>query len=331
MKALRITRFGAPDVLRVEDVPAPQPRSGQALVRVRAAGVNRADLLQREGHYPPPADAPADIPGLEFAGEVVRVHDDSSSVRAGQRVFGLCSGGAQAELIAVSTATLVSTPATLDDVTAGAVAEAYVTAHDALIAQANAQPGERVLVHAVGSAVGIAVLEVANWRGCVVYGTSRSGWKLERAAGFGLRHPINSADADFAEEIKRLGGVDIVIDFVGAAYFERNIAALREKGRMVSLATLAGSNVQLSLQALMRKRLQLKGSTLRSRPPAEKSAATRAFERDILPAIADGSIRVPLDKIFPLEQAALAHEYVAANANFGKVVLTLDDPSARRA
>jgi len=323
MKALRITRFGEPDVLRVEEVPTPKPASGQALVRVRAAGVNRADVLQRQGHYPSPADAPPDIPGLEFAGEITALAGPSARLAVGQRVFGLCSGGAQAEYIAVDEELLVPTPPSLGDVSAGGVAEAYVTSHDALVTQAKLRAGERVLVHAVGSAVGIAVLQIASRMRCDVFGTSRTQWKLERAREYGLRYPIAVDGEDFAAFVLQHGGADVVIDFIGAPYFERNLSALALRGRMVSLATMGGASVALPLQTVMRKRLHLIGSMLRSRSLAEKIDALQAFERDVLPALATGELRVPVDRVFPLADAALAHRYIESNANFGKVILKL--------
>jgi len=323
LKALRITRFGDPDVLRIEEVPDPSPAEGQALVRVRAAGVNRADLLQRAGHYPPPPDAPPDIPGLEFAGEIASLGSASTRFAVGQRVFGLCSGGAQAAYLAVDCGLLVPTPPALDDVTAAGIAEAYVTAHDALVTQAHLRAGERVLVHAVGSSVGIAVMQIASAKQCDVYGTSRSAWKLERARALGLRYPIQADAPDFAAELLRHGGADVLVDFVGAPYFERNLAAMAPRGRMVSLATMGGANTELSLQSLMRKRLHLIGSVLRSRSLPEKIAAIQAFELDVVPLLAADELRVPIDKVFPLEEAAAAHRYVESNENFGKVILRI--------
>lgn len=324
MKALRITRFGDPDVLRVEEVPRPRPSPGQALVQVRTAGVNRADLLQRAGHYPPPPDAPPDIPGLEFCGEIVELVEAETPLRLGDRVFGLCSGGAQAEFLAVDARLLLAAPAAVDDVTAASIAEAYITAHDALITLAATQPAERVLIHAVGSSVGIAALQIARKRGCRVFGTSRSPEKLIRAGALGLHEGFAGGDSDFAQALSSsYGGVDVIVDFVGAPYFHKNLSVLALKGRLVSLATLGGGDAQLSMVTLMRKRLHLIGAVLRSRSTDEKVAATRAFERDVLPAIADGSLRVPVDRVFPLEQAAAAHRYVQADENFGKVVLTV--------
>ena len=326
LKALRITRFGDPSVLRVETVADPVLKPGQALVRIHAAGVNRADIMQREGRYPPPADAPADIPGLEFAGEIRSLAGPSARLAVGQRVFGLCSGGAQAEYIAVDCDLLVPTPSNIDDTEAGGIAEAYITAHDALITQARLRPGERVLVHAVGSGVGIAALHIASSLGCEVFGTSRTAWKLERAAALGLAHPIDTGSVDFAEAIMRLSrqaGIDVVIDFVGAPYFERNLAVLSQRGRMVCLATLGGTQATLALAQLMRKRLHLMGSMLRSRSLKEKIEATQAFERDVVPALAARELRLPIDKVFPLAQAAEAHRYVESDANFGKVVFEI--------
>lgn len=317
-------------MLRVETVADPIPSAGQALVRIHAAGINRADILQREGHYPPPADAPADIPGLEFAGEIRSLAGQSARLAVGQRVFGLCSGGAQAEYIAVDCGLLVPIPPNMDDTEASGSAEAYITAHDALITQAHLRPGERVLVHAIGSGVGIAALQIASSFGCEVFGTSRTAWKLERAAALGLAHPIDTGSVDFAEAIMRLSrqaGIDVVIDFVGAPYFERNVAVLSQRGRMVCLATLGGTQATLALPQLMHKRLHLMGSVLRSRSLKGKIEATQAFERDVVPALAARKLRVPIDKVFPLTQAAEAHRYVESNANFGKVVFEIGAPA----
>ena len=316
MKALRITEPGAPDVLRVDDVPVPRVETGETLVAVRAAGINRADIAQRKGIYPAPPGAPSDIPGLEFAGEL----------KSGARVFGLCSGGAQAGYVAIANELLMNIPDGLSDIDAAAIPEAFITAHDALCTQAGLQHGERVLVHAIGSGVGIAALQIAVSMGCEVFGTSRNESKLQRAVSFGLAHGIHTPSQSFAAAIERITngqGVDVILDFIGRDYAEQNMAALSSRGRMVCLAVLSGAKAQLDLGTLMRKRLRIMGSVLRSRSLREKAAAKRAFEGDFLPKIASGEMRMPIDKVFPLEDAPAAHRYVENNANFGKVVLAL--------
>jgi NADPH2:quinone reductase len=315
---------GDPPRLAIVDLPKPVPAAGHALIRVISSGLNRADLLQRRGSYPPPQDAPADIPGLEFAGIVESLGEDISPVKVGQRVFGLCSGGAHAEYIASPQALLMAVPERLTDIEAGATPEAYITAHDALVTQAAVKPGERVLVHAIGSGVGIAALQIATALGCEVFGTARSADKLKRARSLGATFAC-APDA-FDEAILTFThdrGMDVILDPVGAPYFERDMRILALRGRLVIIATMGGTAATLALPVLMHKRLRIFGSMLRTRSIEEKAAATRAFERDVLPKLAAGELKVVIDKTFPLEQANAAYDYMEANQNFGKIVLTL--------
>lgn len=317
MKALVITRPGGPDVLQVLDRPKPEPRGDEMLVRVLAAGVNRADLLQREGHYPAPPGSPQDIPGLEYSGVVEALGPNARVRKVGQRVFGLVGGGAQAEYLVTREDLSMLVPDGVSDIDAGAIPEAYITAHDALYAQGALAAGERVLIHAAGSGVGIAALQLAKARGCVVYGTSRTPAKLEQARALGLDVAVDAATTPF-DEIAR--DIDVVIDFVGAPYFEQNLEVLRTRGRLIVVSTLGGTSAALSLRTLMSKRLRISGTVLRSRPYEEKAEATRAFERDVIPLLANGSLRVPVDRIFELGDAPDAHRYIAKDKNFGKVV-----------
>lgn len=323
MKAVSVVA-GDPPRLAIVDLPKPVPAAGQALVRVVSAGLNRADLLQRRGLYPPPPDAPADIPGLEFAGIVESIGAEVTHVKVGQRVFGLCSGGAHAEYVVSPQALLMAVPERLTDTEAGAIPEAYITAHDALVTQAAMKRGERVLVHAIGSGVGIAALQIARALGCEVFGTARSADKLERARSLGSTF-VCAPDA-FDEAIltfTRDQGIDVILDPVGAPYFERDLRVLALRGRLVIIATMGGTAAILALPVLMHKRLRIFGSMLRTRPIEEKAAATRAFERDVLPKLATGELKVVIDKAFPLEQATAAYDYMEANQNFGKIVLTI--------
>ena len=318
MKALVITKPGGPDVLAVIDRPKPKPRGDEILVRVSTAGINRADLLQREGHYPAPPDSPQDIPGLEYSGVVEAVGPDVRSRKIGQRVFGLVGGGAQAEYVVTREALSMLVPDAVSDVEAGAIPEAYITAHDALYVQGGLAAGERVLIHAVGSGVGIAALQLAKARGCFVYGTSRTPGKLEKAKALGLDVPIDATASPF-DEIAR--DIDVVVDFIGAPYFDQNLKVLRTRGRLIVVSTLGGTNASLSLRTLMSKRLRIVGTVLRSRPYEEKVEATRAFERDVISLLGNGSIRVPIDRTFTLDDVAEAHRYLAADKNFGKLVV----------
>jgi NADPH2:quinone reductase len=326
MKALRITRPGGPEVLEIADVPTPEPKADELLVRVRAAGVNRADTLQRRGHYPPPPGYPEDIPGLEYAGEIAALGSHVRHFHAGQRVFGLTAGGAQAEFLITPEVLTLSTPEGLTDVEAGAIPEAYITADDALFANGALRPGETVLVHAVGSGVGIAAMQIAKSNGCRVLGTSRHQEKLDRAVELGLDLPIDVTTQLFDDVAMRAThgrGVDVIIDFVGADYFERNLNALAEKGRLVFVSTLSGAQVQLPIDVMMGKRLRFAGTMLRRRSIEEKTAATRAFADRVLPLLANRAIAVPIDHVFPLAEAAAAHRYMEENKNFGKIVLKL--------
>ena len=321
MKALRLRGFGGPEVMEVADVDSPGPPKGdEVLVRVRAAGVNRADLLQRQGHYPAPPGSPQDILGLEFAGVVNAVGPGVRDIRVGDRVMGIVGGGAQAEFVLTNEPLVVPVPDAVTDIEAGGIPEAYITAHDALYVQGSLVAGERVLIHAVGSGVGIAALQLAKARGCTVFGTSRSKEKLEKATALGLDVAIDPAVESF-EAVAH--DVDVIIDFIGAPYFEKNLNALALRGRLVSVSTLGGTAASLSLRTLMTKRLHIVGTMLRSRSSEEKAEVTRTFARDAGPLFASGAVRVPIDHVFKLEEAADAHRYVDGNKNFGKVVFSI--------
>src|SRR5581483_5567007 len=245
MRAVVITRYGGPEVLEVREVDTPEPVADLVRVRVRAAGLNRADLGQRQGNYPAPPGSPQDIPGMEFAGEVDVVGPLVRAWKPGQRVMGIVGGGAQAEYLLVHEGMLVEIPENLDFVQAAAIPEVFMTAHDALFTQAGLQMGERVLIHAAGSGVGTAAVQLAHTIGATVYGTSRTPDKLEQAKPLGL--DVGLTAQNFADEIKQLThgqGVHVVLDFVGAAYMEQNLDALTSWGRLVFLATLGGVQAQ---------------------------------------------------------------------------------------
>ena len=326
MRAAVYTRAGGPEVIEIQDRPIPEYGPEQALVRVQASALNRADTMQREGQYPVPPGSPPDIPGLEFAGLVEAVGSGVSSVKVGQRVFGLAGGGGQAEYVVSHERLLVPIPDNFDLLQAAAVPEAFITAADALFTQGALAPGESVLVHAVGSGVGLAVLELARACGCAVIGTSRSAWKLDKARAMGLDLAIDTSKEDFAEAIKQHTGgqgVQVVIDFVGGAYLPKNLASLATRGRLVQVAFLESGRAELNIGLLMRKRATIVGTVLRSRPLEDKAAATRLFANQVIPQLARGLVRPVVDKVFPLEQLAEAHRYMEADQNFGKIVLTL--------
>ncbi len=325
MRAVVITKPGGPEVLEIQDVETPEPIGDQVRVRVRAAGLNRADLSQRMGMYPAPADAPADIPGMEFAGEVDAVGPLVRMYKKGQRVMGITGGGGQAEYVLVHEGLLVPIPENLDFVQAAAIPEVFMTAHDGLFTQAHLQMGERVLIHAAGSGVGTAAIQLAHAAGATTFGTSRTPDKLERAKPLGL--DVGLSDKDFANEIKRRTngeGVHVVLDFIGAAYVEQNLEVLTTWGRMVFLATLGGTQAHVNLGLLMSKRIQMRGCTMRTRTLEEKLSVTRRFSTQVVPLFASGKVKPIVEQVYPMHEIGEAHKAMAANKNFGKLIVTID-------
>jgi NADPH:quinone reductase len=323
MRAVYITSFGGPDTLEIRDVPdPPRPGPGQALVRVRAAGLNRADLLQRRGLYPPPEGYSPNIPGLEFAGEVVKTAD--TGFKAGDQVFGITAGAAQAEFLLSDVRLLVRIPDQLSFVEAAAVPEAFITAHDAVFTQGELKQGETLLVHAVGSGVGLAAVQLARAAGVRTFGTSRTADKLDRARKFGLDEGMLTADdADFAEEFKAKtpGGADMILDLVGGAYFTQNLECLAMKGRLLLVGLVAGRRAEIDLGLVLSRRIKIIGTVLRSRPADEKAAATERFARDVVPLLKSKSVAAVVDRVFSFKDVSAAHEYLESNESFGKVVL----------
>ncbi len=327
MRAVVIARPGGPEVLEIRDVAQPQVISDQVLILVRASGLNRADLLQREGRYPAPFGAPPDIPGIEFAGEVVATGPLVQMWRPGQRAFGLLTGGAHAEYVVAQERTLAEVPANLGWVEAGSIPEAFMTAHDALL-QAGLRPSETVVIHAVGSGVGIAAVELVRAFGAVPYGTSRTADKLERARGFGMADGIAIGDSleaipDAVHRWTEGRGVDVVLDLAGGPYVAASIRSLAPKGRLMCIGTVAGGRAEIELRHVLSRRLTVRGTVFRSRSLEEKIAATRAFDREVVPLFARGVLRAVIDSEFPLERVREAHQRLESNAAFGKVVLRI--------
>ncbi|MYD28675.1 MAG: NAD(P)H-quinone oxidoreductase [Dehalococcoidia bacterium] len=326
MKAIVIEKSDAGGSLVYRDVPDPVVGPDDLLVAVRACALNRADVLQRMGGYPQPGPRPEfEIPGLEYAGEVVEAGVRVEGFAPGDRVMGLVPGGGYAELVSVPQRLALKVPDSLSWQEAGATPEVYITAHDALL-QCNLQAGERVLIHAVGSGVGVAGVQIAKAMGASqVIGTAGSAEKLTSAAELGLDVGVNYHEEDFAEVVGETtggAGVDVVLDVIGADYWEQNLRALARQGRMVEVGLMSGAALEnASLGPLLMKRLQVRGTTLRARPLEQKAAATRAFEKSVLPHIASGRIKVVVDSVYPLSEAAAAQAYMEANANFGKIVL----------
>jgi NADPH2:quinone reductase len=326
MRAVIIEKAGGPEVLRVEEVDEPLPGPGQVRVRVRAAGLNRADLMQRRGQYPPPSDADPRIPGLEFAGDVERVGEHVSSFKEGDRVMGLVGGGAHADRVVVHERMLMRVPTDMEYVTAAAIPEAYITAHDALFVQGDLAPGERLLVHAVGSGVGVAALQLANAAGCQVLGTSRTAAKLESAKELGLDTGILvGEDGRFAAKVREAthgGGVHLIADFMGAAYLHENLASLAYQGRLCIIGLLGGVRGEIDLSQMLTRRLRMWGTVMRGRPLEEKAAATQSFAEQMLPWFSRRRIKPVIDRVYPVQAVQAAHAQMERNENFGKIVLT---------
>jgi NADPH2:quinone reductase len=321
MKAIVISRFGGPEVLELRELPDPAPVRGEVRVRVRATAVNRADLLQRMGSYPAPADAPADIPGLEFAGEVEELGPGVGHVAVGDRVFGLCGGGAYAQQIVVPARTVTRMPPGMSFTDAAAVPEAFITAWDAAVTQAGLTAGETVLIHAVGSGVGTAAVQLARALGARSIGTARSPEKLQRARALGPDVGIPVENAQFAQQVLHSGPADVVLELVGGAYLAEDLACTALRGRIVLVGVMAGARAELDLRMLLHRRLHVFGTVLRARPLEEKIAAVQAFSRHVVPLLERGGVRPVVDRVFPLAAAGEAQAYVASNQGFGKVVL----------
>ncbi|HEU5230458.1 MAG TPA: NAD(P)H-quinone oxidoreductase [Ktedonobacteraceae bacterium] len=325
MRAAIITRPGGPEVLEIQDVETPQPVGDQVRVRVRASGINRADLLQRAGGYPAPPGSPSNIPGLEFAGEVEAVGPLARSWKVGQRVMGIAGGGGQAEYILSHEGLLVEIPENLDFVQAAGIPEVFMTAHDALFTQAGLRMGERVLIHAAGSGVGTAAIQLAHAVGATTFGTSRTPSKLERARELGL--DVGLSDQNFAAEVNRLtngAGVHVALDFMGASYLAQNLEALTIWGRLVFLATMGGAQANVNLAMLMGKRIQMRGCTLRTRTLEEKLTVTRLFATQVVPLLAKGIVKPIVEQSYPLHEIATAHAAMGENKNFGKLIVVMD-------
>jgi putative PIG3 family NAD(P)H quinone oxidoreductase len=324
MRAIAISKPGGPEVLTLVERESPQPSRGEVRVRVRGTAVNRADLLQRIGAYPAPPDSPPDIPGLEIAGEVNAVGPGVERLKVGDRVFGLVGGGGYAEEIVSHERALAKIPEGMSFEDAAAVPEAYCTAHDAIVTQAQIKSGETLLVHAVGSGVGTAAVQLARALGATVIGTARQADKLARAKELGMEFGIVAEAGKFADETRKVAanGVDVVLELVGGNYVAEDLRCVATLGRIVLVGLMAGTKGDIDLGLVLRKRARIFGTVLRARPLEEKIAAMRAFESQVVPLLARGVCKPIVDCVMPLADAARAHERMQSNAGFGKIVLT---------
>src|SRR5229473_295215 len=330
MRAITIASFGGVEGLEIRVVPDSPPATlDRVRVRVRAAGLNRADILQRLGRYPAPPGYPQEIPGLEFAGEVEEIGDEVRTWKVGDRVFGIIGGGGQAEYVTVPENHLARIPANLDWAEAAAVPEVFITAHDALFTQCGLMSGEHVLIHAAGSGVGTAAIQLVRAAGAFAYGTSRTAGKLEKAKEFGLTDSCvaTSDPMQFAEAFKQWTGdkgFEVILDLVGAAYLKANLAAIGSKGRLIFVGTTSGAKAEIDYSIVMHKRVRIIGTSLRTRSIEEKATATRLFAEQVVPLFASGAVRPVIDRVFKLEEVRAAHEKIESNETFGKVVLTIE-------
>lgn len=317
MKAILVPKPGGPEELVWGEAPDPVPGPDEVVVQVRATAVNRADLLQSQGKYPPPADA-SEILGLEAAGEVEGT---------GERVFALLAGGGYAEKVAVPRSMLMAIPRRLSFAEAAAIPEAWFTAYLNLFHEGNLRAGERVCVHAAGSGVGTAAIQLAKRAGASVVATARSAEKCGALLALGADLAVDTSRQEFLSLIEQTFGkesVDLVLDSVGGPLLAPNLRALGRGGRVVLIASMAGRSAEIDLRIVLANRLRIIGSTLRSRPLEERAALTAAFVRDVLPGLADGSLLPVVDRSYPLREAAEAHRRMAANQNVGKIVLVVD-------
>jgi NADPH:quinone reductase len=326
MKAIVIARPGGPEVLEIEDRPTPEPGPGEIRVRVRASGLNRADLLQRMGRYPAPPGAPDDIPGLEYAGEVDASGEGAGLWAVGNRVMGITPGGGHAEFVIVHEREGVRIPKSLSWEEAAAVPEVFMTAYDALFRLLDLKVGENLLIHAVGSGVGTAALQLARAAGAITLGTARTPDKLRRATELGLEHAVHAGHDWPAQvfEATRGKGVHAVLDLVGGDYVADDLHVLAAGGRVVVVGTMGGATTQIDLSALLSKRAQIIGTVLRSRPLEEKIVLARAFSKRVLPLLSSGRVHPVIDTVFPFGDIAEAHRRMEANDTFGKLVLRWD-------
>ena len=323
MKAITFSSLGGPEVLQFTEVQDLKPKADQVLVRVRAAGVNRADTLQRKGGHPPPPGE-SEILGLELAGEVESWGTSVEGFNPGDRVFALVGGGGYAEKAVLDHRLAMRIPDGWSFPGAAAVPEVFLTAQETLFTLGELKTGETVLIHAGGSGVGTAGIQMARTAGARVLITTGSAEKIRRTKELGANEGCNYKEKDFAEWIKEQTngkGVELIQDFIGAPYWDKNVDCLKVGGRLVLVSTLGGQKIEVNLRTVMLKRLKIFGSVLRSRPLQEKIAITRQFQQRWLPLLTEGKIRPVIDRVFPLKEAAGAHRYMEANQNFGKIIL----------
>lgn len=325
MQAVVVEKPGGPEVLRLQEVEDVHPQRGEVRVRVRATAVNRADLLQRAGKYPAPPGCTADIPGLEYAGEVDEVGDDYGPLKVGDRVFGLVPGGSYAQHVIVHARTASRIPEKLSFEEASALPEAAITAYDAMVSQCALKSGEFVLITGAASGVGITAAQIAHALGAKCIGITRSASKSKRLLEDRFFDEVIVDDGRaYSKEVLRTtsgAGADVVLELVGGHYLQEDLNCIARGGRIIIVGLLAGAACELNLGAVLSKRITIKGTSLRARPIEEKMAVAQLFSKHVVPLIESGAVKPFIDATFPLSEAGKAHSFLESNESFGKVVL----------
>jgi putative PIG3 family NAD(P)H quinone oxidoreductase len=327
MRAVVLSEFGEPNVLRIQEVPSPEPGPDEILVDVRTTALNRADLLQRRGLYPNPFPDAFDVPGMEFAGTVALVGSRVRAWKAGDAVMGIVSGGAYAEQLVIHERQAMRVPWGIELADAAAIPEVFITAWDAIVVQGGLTSGRWVLVHAAASGVGTAAVQIAKAIGAHVIATCSVG-KVDAVRALGADVVVDYATEDFVTAARKSTGgrgVDVICDVVGGDYLDRNVAAIAVKGRIVQVGVMAGGAVSFNLGALLPKRASVTGTVLRARPLEEKIAISQRFAAEVLPLFESGALNVVIDSRYRLDDIAAAHAYMETNANVGKILVDVSD------
>ena len=325
MKAVVLTEYGGPEVLRLADIDAPAPGPEEILVAVRATALNRADLLQRMGMYPNPFPAEAEVPGLEFAGEVIATGHRVTAWKPGDAVMGIVSGGAYAEQLVVHERQAMAVPAQMSWTDAAAIPEVFLTAWDALVVQGGLTSGRWAMVHAGASGVGTAAIQICHAIGARVIVTCSTS-KVDACRQLGADVVVDYTQSDFVEAAKSATGgrgVDVILDVIGGDYVERNVAALAVKGRIIQVGVMAGKPVPFNVGALLGKRASITGTVLRARPTEEKIAISQQFAAEVLPLFTTGELKPVIDSVYAFDKIADAQRHMADNANIGKIVISI--------
>jgi putative PIG3 family NAD(P)H quinone oxidoreductase len=325
MRCIEISEPGGPEVLRLGERPDPQPGPGDVLIHVAAAGVNRPDVLQRRGAYPPPPGA-SDIPGLEVAGTIASVGAGVGGFRVGDAVCALVSGGGYATMCVAPAPQCLRVPGTLDLVAAAAIPETYFTVWTNVFDRGRLQAGETALFHGGTSGIGTTAIQLAVARGAIVFATAGSDEKVRACEALGARAAINYRTQDFVDVIRSVTsgkGVDLILDIIGGSYLNRNLAALALDGRLVQIGLMGGETASLDLRRVLGRRLTVTGSTLRPRTVEEKGQIAAALARDVWPLLEAGTVKPIVCQTFPLAEAAAAHRLMESSVHIGKIVLTM--------